>query len=174
MSDSAFDDETGEGEGAEAAAPPPRKSSKMKLVLFVAGPLLVLGLGAGGLWFLGMWPFAAKAVAEKEAPKQVAKPTAFLELPEILVNLASTGRKTSFLKLAVQLEVESPEDAIKVKAVLPRLIDSFQVYLREMRIEDLKGSAGMYRLREELLGRVNAAAAPVKVSDILFKEMLVQ
>jgi flagellar FliL protein len=174
MSDSAFDDEAGGSEGAEAAAPPPQKSSKMKLVLFVAGPLLMLGLGAGGMWLLGMWPFAKKEVAEKEAPKQVAKPTAFLEIPDILVNLASTGRKTSFLKLAVQLEVESPEDANKVKAVLPRLIDSFQVYLREMRIEDLKGSAGMYRLREELLGRVNAAAAPVKVSDILFKEMLVQ
>ena len=174
MSDSAFDDEAGGSEGAEAAAPPPQKSSKMKLVVFIAAPLLLLGAGAGGMWFLGMWPFAKKEVAEKEAPKQVAKPTAFLEIPDILVNLASTGRKTSFLKLAVQLEVESPEDAIKVKAVLPRLIDSFQVYLREMRIEDLKGSAGMYRLREELLTRVSAAAAPAKVVDVLFKEMLVQ
>ncbi len=174
MSDSTLDDEAGEGGAAEAAVPPPQKSSKMKLVLFIAAPLLVLGLGAGGMWFLGMWPFAKNEVAEKEAPKQVAKPTAFLELPEILVNLASTGRKTSFLKLAVQLEVESPEDANKVKAVLPRLIDSFQVYLREMRVEDLKGSAGMYRLREELLTRVKAAAYPTRVNAVLFKEMLIQ
>jgi flagellar protein FliL len=174
MSESAFDDEAGGGEGAEAAAPPPQKSSKMKLVVFIAAPLLLLGAGAGGAWFLHLWPFAKKEVVETEAPKPVAKPTAFLELPDILVNLASTGRKTSFLKLSVQLEVESIEDANKVKSVLPRLIDSFQVYLREMRVEDLKGSAGMYRLREELLGRVNAAASPIKVSDILFKEMLVQ
>jgi flagellar protein FliL len=176
MSDSALDDEAGESQGAEAAAPP-QKSSKMKLVILIAAPLLLFGIGGvAALYFLHIGPFAPKedAAAAKEAPKPVAKPTAFLELPEILVNLASTGRKTSFLKLAVQLEVESPEDANKVKAVLPRLIDSFQVYLREMRVEDLKGSAGMYRLREELLGRVNAAAAPVKVSDILFKEMLVQ
>jgi flagellar FliL protein len=57
---------------------------------------------------------------------------------------------------------------------MPRIMDNFQVYLRELRIEDLKGSAGMYRLREELLVRVNAAAAPAKVRDVLFKEMLVQ
>ena len=57
---------------------------------------------------------------------------------------------------------------------MPRVIDNFQTYLRELRIDDLKGSAGMYRLREELLVRVNAAAAPAKITDVLFKEMLVQ
>ena len=57
---------------------------------------------------------------------------------------------------------------------MPRVIDNFQTYLRELRLDDLKGSAGMYRLREELLVRVNAAAAPAKIKDVLFKEMLVQ
>ena len=72
------------------------------------------------------------------------------------------------------LELENKEDVSKVQAVLPRIIDNFQVYLRELRIEDLRGSAGLYRLREELLTRVATAAAPAKVSDVLFKEMLVQ
>ena len=40
--------------------------------------------------------------------------------------------------------------------------------------EDLRGSAGMYRLREELLMRVTEAAQPVRVHDVLFQEMLVQ
>jgi flagellar protein FliL len=62
----------------------------------------------------------------------------------------------------------------RLQAVMPRVIDNFQVYLRELRVEDLRGSAGVYRLREELLVRVNSAAAPVKVRDVLFKEMLVQ
>jgi len=57
---------------------------------------------------------------------------------------------------------------------MPRIIDNFQVYLRELRLEDLRGSAGMYRLREELLTRVVAAAQPVRVKDVLFKEMLIQ
>jgi len=58
--------------------------------------------------------------------------------------------------------------------LLPRIIDNFQVYLRELRVGDLKGSAGIYRLREELLTRVNSAIAPSKVKGVLFKEMLVQ
>ena len=52
--------------------------------------------------------------------------------------------------------------------------DSFQTYLRELRLDDLRGSAGMYRLREELLTRINVAVQPSKVSAVLFKEMLVQ
>jgi flagellar FliL protein len=58
--------------------------------------------------------------------------------------------------------------------VAPRVIDQFQTYLREMRVEDLRGSAGIYRLRQELLYRVNIAADPVKVKDVLFQEMLIQ
>ena len=74
----------------------------------------------------------------------------------------------------MSLELEDPKDIERIESIMPRIIDNFQTHLRELRIEDLKGSAGMYRLREELLARASAAAAPVKVSDVLFKEMLVQ
>ena len=92
----------------------------------------------------------------------------------MLVNLNTGDRKATFLKIKVSLEVPSPEEIPKLQALMPRVIDNFQVYLRELRIDDLKGSAGMYRLREELLMRVNAAIAPAKVNAVLFKEMLVQ
>ena len=78
------------------------------------------------------------------------------------------------MKIRMSLELEDPNDIQRIESIMPRIIDNFQTYLRELRIEDLKGSAGMYRLREELLARASAAAAPVKVSDVLFKEMLVQ
>ncbi|MFQ5467950.1 MAG: flagellar basal body-associated FliL family protein, partial [Kiloniellaceae bacterium] len=48
------------------------------------------------------------------------------------------------------------------------------VYLRELRIQDLQGSAGLQRLREELLLRVATAAYPAQVRDVLFREMLIQ
>jgi len=90
------------------------------------------------------------------------------------VNLNSNGRKQNFLKIRVSLELESPLDVPKIESVMPRIIDNFQVYLRELRIEDLQGSAGLLRLREELLTRVNSSVKPAKVNDVLFKEMLVQ
>jgi flagellar FliL protein len=43
-----------------------------------------------------------------------------------------------------------------------------------MRPEELRGSAGTYRLREELLARANLAATPARVTDVLFTQMLIQ
>ena len=54
------------------------------------------------------------------------------------------------------------------------MVDAFQVYLRELRKSDLEGSAGIYRLKEELRRRVNLAIYPAKIDSILFKEILVQ
>ena len=98
----------------------------------------------------------------------------FMDLPDMLVNLQSTGRKQSFLKIHVALELENPMDQPKVDAVMPRIVDSFQVYLRELRTDDLQGAAGMHLLREELLSRVQLAVQPVKVKDVLFREILIQ
>ena len=98
----------------------------------------------------------------------------FLDLDDMMVNLNTGGRKSTFLKIKVSLELQNGEDIPTINAAMPRIIDNFQVYLRELRIEELKGSAGMYRLREDLLTRVNAATAPAKVNAVLFKEMLVQ
>jgi len=61
-----------------------------------------------------------------------------------------------------------------VTAQMPRLLDLFQTYLREIRPDELHGSAGTYRLREELIARADIAAAPAKIVDILFTEILVQ
>ena len=90
------------------------------------------------------------------------------------ITLGGVGRKSSFLKMRLSLELASPEDEIRVKAIMPRIIDNFQVFLRELRIEELQGSQGLYRVKEELLTRVNSAAHPTKVRDVLFREMLVQ
>jgi flagellar FliL protein len=72
------------------------------------------------------------------------------------------------------LEIHDEETIPKLEKLLPRIFDRFQVYLRELRTEDISGSAGVYRLKEELLSRVNKAIAPARVSDVLFREMLVQ
>jgi flagellar FliL protein len=97
-----------------------------------------------------------------------------MDLPDILVNLQGGGRQQSFIKLKVALEYDELDTQLALNQKLPRVIDSFQVYLRELRSDDLAGSAGLQRLKEELLYRVNAAIFPQKIKDVLFKEMLVQ
>ena len=139
--------------------------------------VVVVG-GVAAAYFTGlMAPLIAMLggkPAEKGAAKAPAGEAVFLDLPELLVNLNTGGRKATFLKMRVALELEKKEQVPAVEKLMPRIVDNFQVYLRELRIEDLKGSAGMYRLKEELMARVSAAIAPAKVNDVLFKEMLVQ
>jgi flagellar FliL protein len=106
----------------------------------------------------------------------VAKaPPAFFDLPEVLVNLQSPGNgRSSYLKAKIVLEMEDQKLVEQIRPLMPRVMDAFQTYLREMRPNDLDGSAGLYRLRDELTRRVNLAIAPTKVNAVLFKEIVVQ
>ncbi len=157
---------------------PRKKFSGKKLVLFVILPLILL-IGAGaGIYFSGVLDMLLGKKHEEqhveEAPPPVEGPPVFYDLPDMLVNLNSSGKRPAFLKIKISVQVAKREDIPAIEHVLPRIVDNFQVYLRELRLEDLKGSAGMYRLRQELLLRITAAAYPVKVKDVLFREMLVQ
>ena len=177
-------DETEVSEDVDVAASGggPSGGGKKKLIFILVPVLLIVGAAAGAYFtgvmdpLLKMFHKKEAAPVEEAAPKQngVAPAAVFYDLPEILVNLNSSGRKQNFLKIRISLELESPLDVSKIESVMPRIIDNFQVYLRELRIEDLQGSAGLLRLREELLARVNSAVKPAKVNDVLFKEMLVQ
>jgi len=158
-----------EGEGQE---PRRRALSGKKLILFIIAPLLLLLLvGGGAAWFfLG----GEEPPPVAETAPQPAKALVYYNLPEILVNLNAAGRRSSFLKMTISLELENQADIPRIQAVMPRIVDNMQSYLRELRAEDLRGSAGLFRLREELLARVNAASQPAKVNDVLFQEVLVQ
>lgn len=98
----------------------------------------------------------------------------FVEIPTMIVNLNTEDGTPRYLRLTVQLEMQDSEDVAAVEAVIPRVVDQFQTYLRELRVRDLRGSAGIYRLQMELLWRVNQAAAPTEVKDVLFQEILIQ
>ena len=100
--------------------------------------------------------------------------SAFMALPDLIVNLSTNQGQPRYLKLKIQLELADAADQAAVEKIAPRVIDHFQTYLRELRVSDLRGSAGIYRLRQELLARVNAAAAPIEVKDVLFQEILIQ
>lgn len=171
--------EEGDGEEEEGGG-----GGLKKKLLIVLVPIVLLGVGAG-LYFTGVIgggeeaPIEGEEIAGEEVVEEEVEEEgeplnpAFYALPDLIVNLSSnTGAR--FLKMRVQLEIADETKLPEIEAVTPRVIDQFQTYLREMRVEDLRGSAGIYRLRQELLYRVNIAAHPVKVTDVLFQEMLIQ
>lgn len=150
---------------------------KLLIVIFIVILLIVGGLA--GAYFTGLLDPVIKMIVgnpdtTEEQVDTFSGPSVFYELPALTVNLNTAGRKARFIKIQVSLELTNEADKPKVEAVIARVMDNFNVYLRELRIEDLSGSAGIYRLREELLIRIRGAVAPVVVKDILFKEMLIQ
>lgn len=164
-----------DGEDGEAPASGRRVPGK-KLVLFIVLPFLLIAAAGGGIYASGLLDslFGIEEHDGELMAEEEMTPSVFYEVPPMLVNLNSSGRKVGYLKLSLSLEVGSEEDFPKLDAVLPRIVDDFQVYLRELRVEDLRGSAGLQRLREELFMRVANAAAPTVVRDVLFREMLIQ
>jgi flagellar FliL protein len=142
--------------------------SKKMMIIAAAGLVVVGGGGFAAYKFL----FSHGADKHQEA---VAKPATFVDMPDVLVNLSNPGGdRTQYLKVKITLELPSKEAVDKINPLMPRLVDAFQTYLRELRPTDLDGSAGLYRLKEELTRRVNLAVAPNKVTAVLFKEIVVQ
>jgi len=175
------EDATEEGEEGEEGG---KKGGLNKKLLIIVLPILLLSIG-GALFFMGViGPSPTEEIHGEESVETADEDhvqegengpinPGFYPLPDFIVNLSSNNG-SRFLKLKVQLEIEDETKIPEIEAITPRVIDQFQTYLREMRVENLRGSAGIYRLRQELLYRVNIAAHPVKVTDVLFQEMLIQ
>jgi flagellar FliL protein len=170
------DGENAEAQGEGAAAPAKGlKRFLTKKILIIAAPVLLLLLGGigGSVYFLFLKPAPVKVVKADAIPLTPPQ-IAFSDVPDILVNIQSSDGTPAYLKLSLSLEMDNDLEKTGITALTPRLVDQFQSYLRELRVDDLKGSEGVLRLKEELLRRVNAASAPYHVRDVLLKQMIVQ
>jgi flagellar protein FliL len=161
------DNEQAEG---EAEAPVAAPKGKLKLIIAAVGLVAIIGGGAA-TWFFFFRHHAEEIHAEAPPPK----PPVFIDVPDMLVNLVgSPGERVQYLKVKVVLEVKEEKQVEAIKPAMPRVTDIFQTYMRELRPVDLNGSAGLFRLKEELTRRVNAVVAPSEVNAVLFKEIVVQ
>jgi len=193
----------GEG-GAEGEEGAPAKKKKLPLLFIAIPAAVVLLGGGGAAAFFMMQPKSAAAEGEhaapaadhgKAAPKKgggghgaaaeggdpslgviAAGPdgVTFYTLPDMIVNIQGAEGRPTYLKLKLTLEMKDAALASHLQAKAPRMQDMFQGFLRELRPEDLAGSAGTFQLRAEILRRVNLIAAPGKVDAVLIEEMLVQ
>lgn len=149
--------------------------NKKLLIIVAAALLLVLGGGGAALYFFVLSGGEEAAQAEKKSELPETPPEiSYVDMDEMIANIQSSDGNPVYLKLVVSLEVANPQEKAGIEALKPRIRDQFQAYLRELRPDDLKGSAGVMRIKEELVRRTNAAAAPYKVRDVLLKDMIIQ
>jgi flagellar FliL protein len=153
-----------------AALPAATPKGKLKIIIAAVGLFVIIG-GGSVTWFMFSRGHSEEVHAEAAAPK----PAIFIDVPEMLVNLVGVpGERVQYLKAKIVLEVKEEKLVEAIKPSMPRVTDIFQTYLRELRPADLTGSAGLFRLKEELTRRVNTAIAPSQVNAVLFKEIVVQ
>jgi flagellar FliL protein len=155
-------------EDGEEGQPKKKGFLSLKMMIIAGAAVAVLGGGTTAFFMLSGHSEAAPAAA-------VVKPAVFFDVPEVLVNLStSSGERTQYLKVKIVLELPDSTMQPQVQTTMPRVMDTFQTYLRELRPSDLDGSAGLYRLKEELTRRINVAVAPSRINAVLFKEIVVQ
>ncbi|MEQ1789892.1 MAG: flagellar basal body-associated FliL family protein [Rickettsiales bacterium] len=162
------------GENPEGGAASSKKSKKKKIII-IAILLLLIGGGVGGyMMFSGKTEHIEKEAVDVDEHGNPINKAVYYTMPQFLVNLNTSTKSQVFLKATVVLEVAKETDIPFIESNLPRLVDGINTYLRELRSSDLAGSAGIQRLREEILLRVNKSIEPVQINEVLFKEIIVQ
>jgi flagellar protein FliL len=187
--------------GGDAPAGGKKKMAGKQLVLFIILPaVLLLGGGAAAYFLVFNKPPAAEAEKDtkaKKEPKEKKKAEkkgdkggekkgdagattsegpngeGFLTLPPIVANISTADGRPAYLKLKLTLQAKDLETIEAIEPLLPRVMDQYNGFLRELRMEDVAGSAGYSRLQMELLKRVNLAVAPAQIDAVLIEEMLV-
>lgn len=176
-----------EGEAGADAAP----KGKKKLMIIV-GVAVLVAVGGGGAFLMmgrGGHGDGAEAAAEShggghgdghgggdKVGPDGKKPVVFVEVREMVLNLSPDlpQDKTKYAKVRLALELKDAKVEEEVKPLMPRVEDALQVYMRELRASDITSSVGLFRLREELLRRINIALYPARVEAVLFKDVIVQ
>jgi len=171
----AENEEAPEGEeGEEGKAPAAAPSGKKKLIIIIGAAVLLLAAIGAGLYFSGVLDSILGVEQAVLDPNDLPAGKVFYKLEPITLNLNVKGQTARFLQVGLTLVLISDKDVPEIEAKVPRIIDYVVAYVRELAPEEIEGSANFHRLRENLLLRVQAAAAPAPVTDVLFNAIFVQ
>ncbi len=177
-------DADAEGEGGDGEQ---KKGGLKKLILFIGLPAIIVILGgvAGALMFMGGGDDEELAQLESEYGEAADGEGAVAEMPAemyesmpvvLTVTFDAGGNSESNMRIGIVLvSTDSLVTEWSEADDIPTpLFDTYLEFLRTLRVEDVNGSMGTFRLRAELLRRSNLVLAPVSVEQILITELLIQ
>lgn len=166
--------EVAAGEDKPVAAEKPARNKKKIAIIGAAAALLLIGGGGAGYAFLGSDGEAAEPETAAHGDGEGSDPATFVDIPPMTVNLRSADGTPRFLRVHLMLVPSSADRQEAITQKLPLIIDAYQPFLRELRPEDLGGSAAAFRLKEEMLVRANQEVGEGAVADVLIQDLVQQ
>ncbi len=161
-------------DGDDDITAPGSKLSRKKLLLIVVP--VVAAIGIFGFYYTSQKSQKDQAPTNysivrhaAENGKETDSYTIFYDLPEVDVRLRNVPGKDQVVKIKLSIELSKMEDITIIEALSAKLTDAVIAHTIELMPEEIDGSEGIYWLREELLYRMNLIAAPVKISNLNFK-----
>lgn len=137
----------------------------------IALSVALAGAGACAGYFVsvsGLFPEFGVTQTRNDAS---APRTAFVPVDPLIVTIARPGG-TAQLRLQLDLEVAAGSEA-EVAALMPRLLDAINTYLRALDTIDITETTTLVRLRSQLLRRMMLIAGEDVVKDVLIQEFVV-
>jgi len=163
-----------ENEGAEKEGKEkPKKSGPPMLIIIIVAALLVVGGGAFAYFkFFAKGDQKAEGGHAETKKEEVKDPKELmLALDPFVVNLGGPG---SFLKMTIQVEINSPLDKPFIEARLPVIRDSIVILLSAKSAETVVSPEGKMKLKDEINIRINKALGKNLVKNVYYTEFVMQ
>ncbi len=162
-----------EGKGGESAPARPSRKKFMTLAIIGAGVVIILAGGfAGWKFFLHNSGETGNADATVKQDKENV-PGQIVALEPFVVNLAEPSEVT-YLKMTVNLEVESEITAAEIQAKMPQIRDAVLMLLTSKTSDDVKDTGGKLKLQDDMVARMNHFIHTGKVKAVYFTEFVMQ
>ncbi|MDZ5760938.1 flagellar basal body-associated FliL family protein [Lyticum sinuosum] len=110
--------------------------------------------------------------ALNQDPDLLEEQKVYYEMRDIIVQLETDN--TKFLKITLNVKFYDKKAYEKTISILPQVEDVIQSYLRQMQPDGLNSNFSMYKLRGDLLLRMNTLIYPEKIDAIFIKDILIR
>ncbi len=147
---------------------PPQAASKKPMLL---GAVLALVLGGGGFYAVQTGLILGAPAPEVTEDQIKALPNVgFVEIEPLIISLGHEAANRH-LRFRAQLEVAEGYEA-DVRAMLPRVTDILNGYLRAVELHELEDPNALIRLRAQMLRRIQIVTGEGRVRDLLVMEFV--
>ena len=158
----------------------PAPKSRKKTIFIIGGiSVLIVAIAASVSVFLymhnhsGEGDAADAATDKKETSAGVKKTLTIYPLEPFIVNIHD-GTELRYLKIKLEFEIAGPTAKEEIDPFQSPLRDAILVLLSGKNLDEITGTDGKNKLRDEVMATVSKVVPPGKINRVYFTDFVVQ